>query len=199
MYFVYFVFLYIFYIPVIMLTNCGSIECVCVCVIIIFTIVCPRLEVFILLVEWGCTELKTSKYHVCLWIQCHIFFMSFTCFVPNSCNCLLGCVIYVRTCNCYVWNYYHCLVEKKHTFAGMLSIWGYISNKSKDNFLHSLHVAQALRWQLLTGMMVVCLIKIFFCNLSSCAHAYVCVHVCARMSEWVSDRQVDGLLFCTIS
>jgi len=58
--------------PVIMLTNCGSMEYMCVYVyvyvliIIIITIVCPCLEVFILLVDWDSTELKTSKYHVCL-------------------------------------------------------------------------------------------------------------------------------------
>jgi len=124
--------------------------------------------------------------------------MSFTCFGTNSCNCLLVCVIYVRTCNCYVWNYYHCLMEKKHTFSGMLSIWGYISNKSRDNFFALRHEAQALWWQLLTGMVVVCWIKNFFVI---CLPVHMCVEwvgewvsewVSEWVREWVSGRRTDG-------
>lgn len=68
--------------PVIMLTNCGSMECMCVYVyviiiIIIITNVCPCLEVFILLVDWGCTERKTSKYRAFVNAVPYLF-MSFT-------------------------------------------------------------------------------------------------------------------------
>jgi hypothetical protein len=63
--------------PVVILTNCGSTECtyvyVYVCVLIIITFVCPCLEVFILLVDWGCTELKTSKYCVSVIAMPYIF------------------------------------------------------------------------------------------------------------------------------
>jgi len=77
--------------PVIMLTNCGSVECMCVYVLIIITTTtndCPCLEVFILLVDWGCTDHKTSKYHVCVNAMPY-FFMSFTRWYPKFSGLML--------------------------------------------------------------------------------------------------------------